>query len=154
MKLFPSPADAFFGLFNQDALSCQFCADRIRVGEFLGGAGCLHLFDLLIQNANIVEGSGKPGFLGSLGVTDGQISEVGPIPAEAQAVSTLDAQGLTLSPGFIDIHTHADIALLARPDHLPKVMQGVTTEVFTNCGLGFAPVTEEGLRIQLGGLSK
>src|SRR6185369_11424289 len=41
------------------------------------------------------------------------------------------------------IHTHADVALLARPAHEPKVMQGVTTEVFSNCGLGFAPVTPE-----------
>src|SRR5437764_1216760 len=105
-------------------------------------------FDLLIQNACVVDGSGKPGFSGSIGVTDGKIRAVGAITADAEAASTLDAQGLTLSPGFIDIHTHADIALLARPDHLPKVMQGVTTEVFTNCGLGFAPVTEEGLQIQ------
>ena len=55
---------------------------------------------------------------------------------------------MIVAPGFIDIHTHADIALLARPAHLPKIMQGVTTEVFTNCGLGFAPVTGEALRIQ------
>jgi N-acyl-D-amino-acid deacylase len=55
---------------------------------------------------------------------------------------------MVVSPGFIDIHTHADIALLARPEHLPKVMQGVTTEVFTNCGLGFAPISDAGMDIQ------
>ncbi len=60
----------------------------------------------------------------------------------------LMSRAWSFAPGFIDIHTHADIALLAHPAHLPKIMQGVTTEVFTNCGLGFAPVTEEALRIQ------
>jgi N-acyl-D-amino-acid deacylase len=105
-------------------------------------------FDLLIRNASVLAGTGQPATLADVAVTDGRITEVGTIPPDAQAASTLDAQGLTLSPGFIDIHTHADIALLARPQHLPKVMQGVTTEVFTNCGLGFAPATAESLPIQ------
>lgn len=106
------------------------------------------MFDLLIRNANILDGSGQPAFSGDVGISNGRIAEVGPIPPDAQSTSKLNAQGLTLSPGFIDIHTHADIALLARPQHLPKVMQGVTTEVFTNCGLGFAPVTPESLKTQ------
>ncbi len=106
------------------------------------------MFDLLIRNANIVDGTGKPGFQADVAVRDGKIADVGAIPIETQAGSTLNAQDLTLAPGFIDIHTHADIALLARPDHLPKVMQGVTTEVFTNCGLGFAPCTPNALEIQ------
>jgi N-acyl-D-amino-acid deacylase len=106
------------------------------------------MFDLLIRNAQIVDGSGGAAFGGDLAVVDGRIAELGSIRPDAEAASTLDAQGLTLSPGFIDIHTHADIALLARPQHLPKVMQGVTTEVFTNCGLGFAPCTPESLKTQ------
>lgn len=113
------------------------------------------MFDLLFRNAELIDGTGKPAFQGDVGVTGGKIAAVGRIPAEAAAIETVDAQGLALAPGFIDIHTHADIALLARPDHLPKIMQGVTTEVFTNCGLGFAPVTPEGLKIQreyLGGI--
>src|SRR5438067_6975655 len=115
----------------------------------------MSVFDLLIRNASILDGSGSPPFDGDVGIKDGRISDVGAIPPEAVAASTLNAHGLTLAPGFIDIHTHADIALLARPEHLPKVMQGVTTEVFTNCGLGFAPCTPEAMRIQrdfLGGL--
>lgn len=106
------------------------------------------MFDLLIRNAEVVDGTGRPAFRADVAVTGGRIAEIGAIPPEAQVRETLDAQGYTLSPGFIDIHTHADIALLARPDHLPKVMQGVTTEVFTNCGLGFAPVTPESLKTQ------
>jgi len=106
------------------------------------------MFDLLIRNADVVDGTGRPAFRADVGVTNGRIAEIGVIPPEAQARETLNAHGFTLTPGFIDIHTHADIALLARPDHLPKIMQGVTTEVFTNCGLGFAPVTPESLKTQ------
>ena len=106
------------------------------------------MIDLIIRNASVIDGTGRSSYATDVAVTGGKIADVGPIPLEAEAKETLNAQGLTLSPGFIDIHTHADIALLARPEHLPKIMQGVTTEVFTNCGLGFAPCTPEALGIQ------
>jgi N-acyl-D-amino-acid deacylase len=112
------------------------------------------MFDLLIRSADIIDGTGRPAFRSDLAVKSGRIAEIGPIPPNAQAREVIDSRltthdsRLALCPGFIDIHTHADVALLARPDHLPKVMQGVTTEVFSNCGLGFAPVTPEGLEIQ------
>lgn len=106
------------------------------------------MFDLVIRHADLLDGTGAPSRTADLGVQEGRIAEVGRIPAEAEAVEEIDATGLTLAPGFIDIHTHADIALLSRPEHLPKIMQGVTTEVFTNCGLGFAPATIESLPIQ------
>lgn len=106
------------------------------------------MFDLLIRGGTVVDGTGRPGFRADVAVIGDTICDVGSIPPEAQAAKTVDATGKVVAPGFIDIHTHADIALLARPEHLPKVMQGVTTEVFTNCGLGFAPVTEAGLNIQ------
>ncbi|HZO87437.1 MAG TPA: D-aminoacylase [Chthonomonadaceae bacterium] len=105
-------------------------------------------FDLLIRHGRIMDGTGRPAFEGDIGVAGDTIAEIGSIPPEAQAARTIDASGQVVVPGFIDIHTHADIALMVRPEHLPKVMQGVTTEIFTNCGLGFAPVTEEGLEIQ------
>src|SRR5688572_22758298 len=106
------------------------------------------MFDLLIRGGTVVDGTGAAPRAAEVAVRDGRIEAVGAIPAEAQAARTIDAAGLTVAPGFIDIHTHADIALLARPRHEPKVMQGVTTEVFSNCGLGFAPVTPEARAIQ------
>ncbi|HLJ55059.1 MAG TPA: D-aminoacylase [Chthonomonadaceae bacterium] len=106
------------------------------------------MFDLCIRGAQVVDGSGGPRFAADIGIVADRIAVIGHIPPEAHAAQTLDATGLVAAPGFVDIHTHADIALMARPAHLPKVMQGVTTEVFTNCGLGFAPITEQGLAIQ------
>lgn len=106
------------------------------------------MFDLLIRGGTVVDGTGSAGFQADVGVVGATVAEIGNIPPEAQAARKIDATGKIVAPGFIDIHTHADIALLARPQHLPKIMQGVTTEVFTNCGLGFAPVTEAGLNIQ------
>jgi N-acyl-D-amino-acid deacylase len=105
-------------------------------------------YDLILRNGAVIDGSGGPGYAADLAVNRGVIAEIGVIPAEAAAEQELDISGHILAPGFIDIHTHADIALLARPTHLPKIMQGVTTEVFTNCGLGFAPVTDAALQIQ------
>ncbi|MBM3457484.1 MAG: D-aminoacylase, partial [Armatimonadetes bacterium] len=87
------------------------------------------------------------GFRADVGITDDRVTEIGDLSL-ARAGWELDAAGQVVAPGFIDIHTHADIALLARPTHEPKVMQGVTTEVFSNCGLGFAPVTPAGLQVQ------
>lgn len=110
------------------------------------------MFDLIIRNGLVIDGTGRPAYRADVGVTKGTITDMGIIPISGSMSSEtaleIDATGQIVAPGFIDIHTHADIALLARPAHLPKVMQGVTTEVFTNCGLGFAPVTGEGLAIQ------
>ncbi len=106
------------------------------------------MFDLLIRNGTVLDGTGREGFAADVGIVGDTITEIGAIPAEVRAAQTVDATGMIVAPGFIDIHTHADIALLARPEHLPKIMQGVTTEVFTNCGLGFAPINDAGLEIQ------
>ena len=105
-------------------------------------------FDLLIRNGMLVDGSGGPPTRGDVAVLGGVIAAMGVLPESVKAVECIDAMDKVVSPGFIDIHTHADIAMLARPQHLPKVMQGVTTEVFTNCGLGFAPISGEGMMIQ------
>ncbi len=112
------------------------------------------MFDTVILGAHILDGTGAPSRRADVGIRNGLIAEVGAVP-EAAAASVIRAEGLTLCPGFIDIHAHADIALLASPNHIEKILQGVTTEVFSNCGLGFAPVSDQAMtamRSAFGGL--
>ncbi|MBI3909947.1 MAG: D-aminoacylase [Armatimonadetes bacterium] len=128
------------------------CAIALGLGDNrLAWAGACHMFDLLIRDGLVVDGTSRvsgSARRADVAVQAGRIAAVEPLPPEARAHRELRASGLVVAPGFIDIHTHADIALLAHPTHEPKVMQGVTTEVFSNCGLGFAPVTDAGLAIQ------
>ncbi len=104
--------------------------------------------DLIIKNARIVDGSGAPGFLGSVGICDSKICFVtrdsGEVEPEAEII---DAQGHVLAPGFIDIHTHSDFLLLRDSLVLSKLRQGITTQVIGQCGLSPAPITDE--RIEL-----
>ncbi len=97
--------------------------------------------DLLIAGGTLVDGSGTPGRLGSLLVTDGRIRVLEP-GDEAPSVSrTIDAAGMVVAPGFIDLHSHSGLWLLHEPLHEPKVRQGVTTEVIGVDGLSYAPFT-------------
>lgn len=97
------------------------------------------MLDLLIRGANVVDGSGRPGFRADVGVRDDRVVSVAASLTEAAARS-IDAQGLTLAPGFIPAHTHDDRLLLSHPDMSPKVSQGVTTVVAGNCGVSLAPM--------------
>ena len=95
--------------------------------------------DLVISNATIIDGTGKPRYRGDVAVNDGRIAVIGSCDA-ASAERHLDAQGHVLAPGFIDALTHDDRAVLSDPDMLCKVSQGVTTVVGGNCGLSLAPL--------------
>lgn len=96
------------------------------------------MFDLIIRNGLIFDGSGEEPFTASIAIKDDRIHHVGTITASACA--DIDATGLALAPGFIDVHTHDDRLVLIRPDMAPKVSQGVTTIVAGNCGISLAPV--------------
>jgi N-acyl-D-amino-acid deacylase len=102
-------------------------------------------FDLLIRDAQIHDGTGAVS-RGDVGVLGDWIAAVGKV--EGSAARTVEARGRALAPGFIDIHSHADLAVIREPRHECKVLQGVTTEVFTSCGLGFAPVTPDSMKLQ------
>ncbi len=106
------------------------------------------MFDTILRSCTVIDGTGSPAFEADIAIAGDKIAAVETLPEYVCAEHVVDCAGMAAAPGFIDIHTHADIALLAEPQHLPKVMQGVTTEVFTNCGLGFAPVTASGLALQ------
>ncbi|MFQ5743976.1 MAG: amidohydrolase family protein [Acidobacteriota bacterium] len=97
---------------------------------------------VLICNGTLYDGCGGPPRRGDLLVEDGRIVAVGEAKAAGGAGRILDAEGLAVCPGFIDIHSHSDLALLHReaPDLLgPFIAQGITTQVIGNCGLGVAP---------------
>lgn len=101
-------------------------------------------FDTLIQNGTIVDGTRSPRFRGDLGIRDGQItaiSRVGLDPKDAEQV--IDANGLVVAPGFVDLHTHYDAQIQWDPYCTLSGWHGVTSLVLGNCGFGFAPVAPE-----------
>jgi N-acyl-D-amino-acid deacylase len=100
-------------------------------------------FDLIIRNATVLDGSGAPASSVDIAVEGGRIVAVGP-GLDGVAHETVEARGLTLAPGFIDVHTHDELAVIAHPAMLPKISQGVTTVIVGNCGISAAPVTLRG----------
>jgi len=85
-------------------------------------------FDVVIRGGHIVDGTGNPWFAGDVAIRNGRIAAVGSL-ANAQAARVIDAAGRSVSPGFIDLHTHSDISVLADPRSESKVRQGVTLDV-------------------------
>lgn len=94
-------------------------------------------YDLIIRNGRIIDGSGMPSFHGDVAVQDGAIVEIGKF--SGTATRTIDAQGLAVSPGFIDNHTHYDAQVLWDPLCTSSCWHGVTSVVMGNCGLAIAP---------------
>ena len=95
--------------------------------------------DLVIENARLIDGTGGPSIAGGLAVAGARIVAVGEV-SDCRGGRRLDAGGLALAPGFLDVHTHDDRALLADPAMACKVSQGVTTVVTGNCGISLAPL--------------
>ena len=103
------------------------------------------MFDLLIYNCRIVDGSGAPWYRGNVAVKDGRIVKIGTcsMVKDSEAVETVDGGDLYLAPGFIDIHSHSDITLMKYPQAESRILQGITTEIGGNCGMSAAPVSED-----------
>ncbi len=90
-------------------------------------------YDLVIQGGLVLDGSGNPWFKGDIGIKNKMIAEIGPIdPSQARKI--IDAQGLTVTPGFIDVHTHCDRGIRRIPTVDNYALQGVTTVIGGNCG--------------------
>jgi N-acyl-D-aspartate/D-glutamate deacylase len=95
------------------------------------------MHDLVIRGGTIVDGTGAPAFIGDIAIDAGCISAIGAITAKGR--EEIDAGGLTVIPGFVDIHTHYDGQATWDAEMGPSAWHGVTTVVMGNCGVGFAP---------------
>jgi N-acyl-D-amino-acid deacylase len=106
-------------------------------------------FDLVVRGADLVDGTGRPRFPADVGVKEGRVAAVA-LPGALAGREVIEARGLAVAPGFIDIHSHADW-LLPLPDHgeilAPMLRQGVTTLVVGNCGHSLAPLTDASERL-------
>ena len=98
------------------------------------------MYDLMIRNARIVDGTGAPWYRADIAVEGGKIAAIGKLSGEAR--ETVDAADHYLAPGFIDIHSHSDDSILACPAAESRILQGVTTEIAGNCGASAGPAPE------------
>lgn len=95
-------------------------------------------YDLIIRNADIIDGTGAPAYRGDLGIRGQRITCIAAANS-LQGEHIIDATGLVVAPGFIDVHTHDDREVIDAPAMLPKLTQGVTTVITGNCGISLAP---------------
>ena len=95
-------------------------------------------YDTLIINATVIDGSGATGEKKDVALKDDNIAAIGQLSSK-RATVTIDAEGLTLAPGFIDVHTHDDLEVLRNPKMFNKISQGVTSVIIGNCGISATP---------------
>jgi N-acyl-D-aspartate/D-glutamate deacylase len=102
-----------------------------------GGTAMGHAYDLVIRRGDVVDGSGAAARAADVAIKDGKIAEVGAV--SGSGAEEIDAKGLVVAPGFVDIHTHYDGQATWDERMQPSSWHGVTTAVMGNCGVGFAP---------------
>jgi len=100
-------------------------------------------FDLIIQNGTLIDGTGKtPAYQADVGIIDDRIHTIGDL-STAQATQTIDAKDHIVSPGFIDVHVHSEIALLTGIHRHAEVQQGITTQLLAPDGFGWTGLSPE-----------
>lgn len=99
------------------------------------------MFDIILKNSSVIDGSGNPWFKADIAVENGKIAAVGNLASE-KAQCTVDVKSLTVTPGFIDPHSHTDQTVLKNNEALSSIQQGITTEFVGNCGFSMFPVTD------------
>lgn len=109
------------------------------------------MLDIIIKNGRLVDGTGNPWFKTDIGIRDMKIQRVGNL-SKVDAKKVIDAQGLFVASGFIDMHSHSDHVLLVDGRAESKIMQGVTTEVIGNCGSSAAPLSDASLELVKAGM--
>ena len=96
------------------------------------------MHDIVLRGGTIIDGTGQPAFAGDIAIESGRLAAVGGKAGSARRV--IDADGLLVTPGWVDVHTHYDGQATWDPILAPSSWHGVTTILFGNCGVGFAPV--------------
>jgi N-acyl-D-amino-acid deacylase len=102
------------------------------------------MLDLLLKNARIIDGTGSPWFKGDIGISGDSIAVI-KSSVDTDAKKTIDLNGLSASPGFIDMHTHSDLRVLKHPEEDSKLMQGITTALLGQDGLSVAPIDDKNI---------
>lgn len=105
------------------------------------------MYNIIIKNAKIVDGTGADEFKGSVGIVEGKLYFVN---GDEEAEHIIDAEGFYLTPGFIDAHSHGDQVIGQYPGMLAKINQGITTEIAGQCGGSMFPVTDENIALEQG----
>ncbi len=100
--------------------------------------------DVILAGGTVIDGTGAPRYTADVAISGATIARIGDC-TDLVAGRTIDATGLVVAPGFIDMHAHSDLQILLNPDHVAKVSQGVTTEVLGQDGLSYAPVDDAAL---------
>lgn len=103
-------------------------------------------YSLIIKDGKIVDGTGSPWFYGDIGIKNGEIAKIGRID-EKYGERIINAEGLIVSPGFVDIHAHDDVIFFHDPFNKNKLSQGVTTSISGNCGRSSAPINHDNLEL-------
>ena len=107
------------------------------------------MLDIVIRGGRLIDGSGGPERSGDVGIAGDRFVEVGSVIEPGSAREEVDATGLVVIPGIIDLHTHSDVSTMSEPSVYSAVGMGVTTQVVGQCGFSAAPVSEETLPKEL-----
>ncbi|MBR6719626.1 MAG: D-aminoacylase [Clostridia bacterium] len=105
------------------------------------------MYDLIIKSGNIADGSGKASYVSDIAISDGKIVCISE-NIKGESKEAIDASGLTVTPGFIDSHSHSDYAVFDYPDMIEKVEQGITTSIGGQCGMTLAPNGVKGDKLE------
>jgi len=139
--------DKFSYSNERPTMSKSFTRRKFIVTTTLATAGVLigssvrNRFDIIIRNGSVFDGLGNPAVKTDLGIVGGKITAMGDLSA-ATADRIINAEKYVVAPGFIDIHTHTDVELIANPRAESKIRQGITTEIGGNCGYSPFPLTD------------